>query len=167
MVLTFCATAHPVMTGREVGALNKEDDPAISQLGMLRLLSEVQRIVNAPGAPNLAAWFRRLMAPVIETFHNRATRRLISKRLDALVQGGNLALMVANVDNVQERRNDNAGFTAAKTDFANLAREVAWLKAGGLTNRDYVKHSADQAASVASSVLAGLALVFLTAYYSF
>ncbi len=166
-ISAFCATAHPELVSREVSALNHADSPASHVLAMLRLLAEVQEIASAPNAPNLSGWFRQLLSPVVETFHNRETRELVNRRLDALVEGGNLSLLVANVDNIQERLQDTTGFAAARTAFGNLAREVAWLMGGGMTNQKYVRRSAQQSASVVSSILAGTALVILTAYYAF
>jgi hypothetical protein len=79
---------------------------------------------------------------------------------------GNLAELADLIDNETTRAQDGSEFRKAKARFRQAVHELAWLEAGGLTNRTQVMHGGQQAALLVSATLSGLGLVVLSLIYA-
>ncbi len=140
-------------------------DEARKHLAMLRLLAEAQRLTKPQALPGLASWFAALLAPVVETFHNRPYRRDLAAASERAAERGSLAELYLLFANDRSRAADDQGYRRALATHRNASREIAWLEAGGLTGPANVGRVSRQVASAVSAVLSALALVGLSVYH--
>ena len=161
-VVAFCAARVKHLPDRALMALADPEDVAGHRTGMLRLLATVQHLSGHPKLPSLANWFLRLMSPVIESFRNRPFRKELAVRFEAASKRGDLAELLGLIDNEQARRQDELGFAQATALFAQNARQIKWLEAGGLTSEANVTRGSGQAGTLMSAILSGMTLIFLT-----
>ncbi len=69
------------------------------------------------------------------------------------------------IESTDARIQDTDGFEQAKADYLEQARTIAWLEAGGLTDDAWVRGRAQQAATMISAMVSGLAIIVLTLSY--
>ncbi len=134
---------------------------------MLQLLAEVQRQAGPSKLPALTAWFAARLSPLIETFHNRNSRRQIANEVERVTSEGALGDLCRLFDNDALRDADEYGFLRSKAQYHHIVREIAWLEGGGLTARKTVLRASRQAASFVSAATSGLLLLILTVVYLF
>ncbi len=142
--------------------LTHDEDAKVFNLGVVRLLAEVQTAAGPARVPHLAAWCAALMKPVVDQFRNRTRREQMAAMLQELAAKGNLTALVQMVDNPQRRSADEEGFRRAKVEFASLVEQMNWLRNGGLTKPAVVRGSAREAASIVSSVVAAVTVLLIT-----
>lgn len=140
-------------------------DDATRHLAMLRFLADVQRQTRGPALPALASWFAALLAPIVETFHNRPYRRELAAASERAAERGSLGELYLLYAKGDSRLADDQGFQRAVAAYRGAARETAWLEAGGLTGPGNVGRVSRQVASAVSAVASALALVGLTIYH--
>lgn len=165
-IAAFCAVLLKNQAEQPLGELDSTD-PATHRIGVLRLLSLVQRAANRQPAPATARWLARLMSPVIETFHNRPYRAKLAAKLEEVSKEGDLSRLLSLVDNQKARDQDREGFQRAKAMFEHAGKEIRWLEQGGLTSKDQVMKGSRYAAALTTSVVSGLTLLVLTFAFVF
>ncbi len=142
--------------------LGSPGDPSVFNLGVLRLLADVQRAAGPSRVPGLAIWCCALLKPVVEGFRNRTRRKQMADTAAKLAAKGNLTTLLALIDDPERKAADELGFQKAKEDFAALVEQANWLRGGGMTSPAIVRHHAREASSIVSSVIAGVALIGIT-----
>ncbi|NIA70469.1 hypothetical protein HBA54_17880 [Pelagibius litoralis] len=142
-----------------LGELGNPEKPSVFNLGVLRLLAEVQRAASPTPTPYLAAWCVALLKPVVEGFRNRTRREQMADMAMRLAGQGNLTTLLALIDDPNRKAADEQGFRNAKRDFAALVEQANWLRGGGMTSPAIVKRHAREASSIVSSVVAGVAVL--------
>jgi hypothetical protein len=112
---------------QEVSAyLNALADPDIKlqTLGALSLLALLQWR-NDPGPLfGLSSWIGGQLAPAINSYANRPTRRLIEREIPRLIRQGRLTELYDFIDNKEKRRIDREGFAIAKAQHAAAQAEI-------------------------------------------
>ncbi len=164
-VAAYCAAHLKHMPERILNNLANEERNA-RYLAMLRLLAEVQRRTGPAQLPALGRWFADLLAPAVETFHNRPYRNQLGQEVERLVSRGVLSELSYVLDNESNREADQRGFAAARAHYQHAARQMSWLENGGLTGRENVMRVSRQAASTVSIVVSGIALVAMALLYA-
>jgi len=164
-VAAYCAAHLKHLPERIVNNLASNDRNA-RYLAMLRLLAEVQRRTGPAQLPALGRWFAELLAPAVETFHNRPYRNQLGQEVERLVSRGVLSDLSYVLDNESNREADQRGFAAARAHHQYAARQIAWLEQGGLTGRENVMRVSRQVASTVSVVVSGFALVAMALLYA-
>ncbi len=147
---------------RAFSELTHEEDASIFNLGVVRLLAEVQQSVGPAQLPHLATWCAELLKPVVEKYRNRGRREQMIRGLQELAVKGNIAALIAMADNPNRQLADAEGFHRAKREFASLVEQMNWLRSGGLTQPAVVKVSAREASSIVSSVIAAVSVLVIT-----
>jgi len=147
---------------RAFSELTQEDKPMTYNVGIVRLLAEVQESVGPARLPHLATWCARLLKPVTSTFRNRERREQMSAAMIQLAAKGNLAALLKLADNPDRRLADDQGFRRAKAEYAALVEQMGWLRNGGLTKPAIVRTSAREASSITSSVIAAVTVLIIT-----
>lgn len=142
--------------------LTHEEDASIFNLGVVRLFAEVQHSVGPAHLPHLANWCAELLKPAVARYRNRGRREEMTRALKELAAKGNIAALVAMVDNPSRQLADVEGFRRAKREFASLVEQMNWLRNGGLTKPAVVKVTAREAASIVSSVIAAVSVLVIT-----
>ena len=147
---------------RAFGELTHEENASVFNLGLVRLLAEVQQAAGPSRLPYLANWCADLLKPVVNNYRNRSRRDQMTKTLQDMAVKGSIPAMVALVDNPTRREADDEGFRRAKAEFAALVEQMNWLRNGGLTKPAIVKTSAREASSIVSSVIAAVTVLIIT-----
>ena len=142
--------------------LAKEATPEDFNLGLVRLLAEVQDGVGPARLPNLASWCATLLKPVTTAYRNHNRRNQMNEALQQLAARGNLMALVNLVDNPDRRVADDEGFRKAKAEYASLVEQMNWLRNGGLVKPTVVRTSAREASSIAASVISAVAVLLIT-----
>lgn len=164
-VAAYCAAHLKHLPERILNNLAAEDRNA-RYLAMLRLLAEVQRRTGPAQLPALGRWFADLLAPAVETFHNRPYRNQLGQAVERLVSRGVLSELSYVLDNEANREADQRGFAAARAHYQHAARQMSWLKQGGLTGRQNVMRVSRQVASTVSVAVSGIGLVVMALLYA-
>ncbi|MEM7172771.1 MAG: hypothetical protein AAF530_21590 [Pseudomonadota bacterium] len=164
-IVAFLAARHIGMPEAILRGLNDQSNEANYRLDMLRLLSEGQRAFGPPRLCALTGWFSSLCEPVLETYRSRATREKLRESMEWEVQEGSLNGLFYLIDDIRTRQQDNLNFEQAQAMFLTCAREMAWIRAGGLTEPTYVKRLARPVATAISAVAASFAFLVMTVIY--
>jgi hypothetical protein len=158
----FISARMKMTPDRGFNELAVDDQPEIHNLGIVRVLAEVQESVGPERVPHLAAWCADLLKPATDKFRNRTRREQMGEMLQKLAAQGNLTALVALVDNPQRQAADEEGFRRARAEFAALAEQMNWLRNGGLTKPQVVRAGAREAATVVSGVAAAVSVLLIT-----
>ena len=164
-IVAFCAVRTPHLPDHIVRDLATAEDDVSRRLALLALFAEVQRRTKAPPVAALASYFAGLLAPAIESYHNRTYQRQLGHAIEQAASDGELSELFELIDNPKARVLDQQGFAQACQHFAQATREIAWLKDGGLTNESHVLQGSQQVTTVVSAALSGVMLVAMTVAY--
>jgi hypothetical protein len=158
----FIAARMKMTPDRAFNELSEDERPEIFNLGIVRLLADVQESTGPEHLPHLAAWCAGLLQPVIARFRNSTRREQMSEMLRQLAARGNLAALVLLVDNPDRCVADEEGFRRARAEFAGLVEQMNWLRNGGLTRPAVVRAAAREASSIVAGVAATVAVLLIT-----
>lgn len=158
----FVSARMKMTPDRAFNELSEEERPEVFNLGIVRLLADVQEATGPARLPHLAGWCAALLKPAVERFRNRTRREEMTEMLRQLAAQGNLAALVLLVDNDARRTADEEGFRRARAEFAQLVEQMDWLRNGGLTRPAVVRGAAREAASVVSGVVAAVTVLLIT-----
>ena len=142
--------------------LAHEEDAPTYNMGVVRLLAQVQETAGPARVPHLAAWCAEMLKPRVDKFRNRTRREQMATVLQDLAAKGNLTALLHLVDNPARLAADEEGFRRAKAEFASLVEQMNWLRNGGLTKPAVVRGSAREASSIVSGVIAAVAVLLIT-----
>ena len=145
-------------------ASGKESTAIIGMLSLLAFLQFRTRRVKLLG---LTSWVGGLLAPAINSYHNRATRQKIEKEIPLLVRKGSLPEIFELIDNVQMRKQDQDGFDAARIEYATANKEIQDIQGADGTMKERIEKSGRQAVamfSVIASMFGGV-LMFIGQFF--
>ena len=125
-----------------------------SCLGQLRVLAHLQGRSHAQALPALAGWLADRSEPVLATWRNRARRAVVAERLGALVSAGQLAPMLAVLEDPAARAADAREAVEAADQLSRIDAELR-LIAGGSSQRSLSAYRLGQ------EIAAGFGLVAL------
>jgi hypothetical protein len=103
--------------------------PEEAGLAMVSVFARLQRLQKGTVLPNLALWVAALAAPAIQTWHGKAARARVEKRLPEAAATGDFAAMLEVLDDQAARAEDRAGFAEAAATFARAAAAGVALRA--------------------------------------
>ena len=145
--------------------LSDSNDPGEITLAMMRILGVVQWKVGPRRTPRLAQWLGELMQPVILRYHNRLTRKELSKRIPKAIKSGSLVEILNVVDDPERRQQDLSGYEAAAAEFSRAAEEITLLKDSLLGENQNLAIIGHRSAAVFLTILSIIAIGF--GVYSF
>jgi eukaryotic-like serine/threonine-protein kinase len=158
----FVSARMKMTPDRAFSELAQDERPEIFNIGIVRLLGDVQEAVGPVRLPYLAAWCAGLLKPAVDKYRNRTRREQMTEMLRQLAGQGNLTALVKLVDNPDRRAVDEEGFRRARAEYASLVEQMNWLRNGGLTKPAVVRAGAREASSVISGVVAAVAVLLIT-----
>ena len=130
-------------------------------VAMTRLLAHLQRVARIPALPGLAGWLANLMAPVISEYYERRLRDELAATLAQVARRGELAALLAVVENATLKERDLTGYREARAVYAKLDAEVAQLRGGSALWPEHRERFNGTASVVAASMLALIVLALL------
>ncbi|MGF1595019.1 MAG: hypothetical protein ACFCUW_17190 [Kiloniellaceae bacterium] len=158
----FVSARMKMTPDRAFSELAQDERPETFNLGIVRLLGDVQENVGPARLPYLAAWCAALLKPAVDKYRNRTRREQMTEMLRQLAAQGNLTALVKLVDNPDRRAGDEEGFRRARAEYASLVEQMNWLRNGGLTKPAVVRAGAREASSVISGVIAAISVLLIT-----
>lgn len=161
-VTAFCAARLKQLPLDAYKDLGSHEDDLAHRIAMLRLLAAVQHLMGGAPLPGIARWMVRLVGAVVESFHNKPYKQLLAEEMSEMSEEGRLADLLALADNDSAKDRDSLGFRQATRLFAEADQEIQWLKDGGLTSEQHIRRGSNQAATLISAVLSGVAVLSLT-----
>lgn len=123
-------------------------------LAQLRLLAQLQLRLHPGPLPALAAWLAARAGPAVAVWRNRERRTAVGERLAALVAAGQLAPMLAVIEDPAGRGVDAWEAQAAAAELGRVEAELDAI-AGGAAGR------AAAAFRLGQEIAAGLGLIVL------
>jgi len=158
----FISARMKASPDRAFSELSNDEDAAVGNLGLVRLMAEVQQAAGPAQLPHFAAWCAELLQPMVQTFKNRHRREQLTALLKELARQGDLTALVRAVDNRERQHADEEGYRLARAEFASLVEQMRWLRNGGLTKPSIVRTHAREASAIASSVIAAVGVLIIT-----
>lgn len=164
-IAAFVAARVKGIPDRILRALANTEDEPVRRLALAYFLAEVQRNTGHTELYGLSAWVARLLAPVVEGFHNRKMRKLLAERIEKAAEQGDLSGLAQAADDADARIRDEEGFERAKQEYAAIEEEVSNLEAGALLEQAHIRMRSRQAASMVAGCVASTGLLLLTVLY--
>jgi eukaryotic-like serine/threonine-protein kinase len=158
----FVSARMKMSPDRAFTEMSEEERPDVFNLGIVRLLADVQDAGGPERLPYLGAWCAGLLKPAVEHFRNRSRRDEMIEMLRQLAGHGRLSALVQLVDNPDRREADEAEFRRARAEFASLVEQMAWLRNGGLTKPAVVRAAAREASTIVAGVAGAVAVLIIT-----
>src|SRR3546814_18964869 len=90
----FVSARMKMTPDRAFNELTEDERPEIFNLGIVRLLAEVQEATGPQRLPHLAGWCAGLLQPAVDRFRNRTRREEMDSALRQLAVHGNLSAWV-------------------------------------------------------------------------
>jgi len=122
-------------------------------IGMLSLYAYLQWKLKIDPLLGLSSWIGGMLGPVINTYHNRNTRRDIEREIPRLVRKGSLPDLFDLIDNAEKRKEDTEGYTAARIEYANSEIEAAKIDDSEEASAENMERKGQQSAAMTSIVL--------------
>lgn len=159
-IIAYVATHCGGKIGNQLMQINRQR-PDQSASGMLNLLGALQWMFGPEVLYGLTSWVGSLVAPIVNSYHSKATQARMQKDLPKLVRKGNITALARYLDSADARTEDVTGFDAAKKQYVALAEEIAYLEDNKEERLEYYKTLGYQVAAIISSSLAILTMFFL------
>jgi eukaryotic-like serine/threonine-protein kinase len=129
-VATFISARLERRMENDLAALSGSGLPDAVAVAQLRALAHLQSRFQIRPLPALAAWLAAQAAPVLVTWRNRERRAAIAERLQALVDAGYLAPMLAALDDPAARTADVYESRLAADELGRIDAELAQIASG-------------------------------------
>lgn len=134
------AAAHFVFVSDEVFTmLAAPTTTPTHSFGMVCLIAALQAKFGPRTLPNLAHWIAPALAPLIESFHRRATRQRLESALPAVLDSGDFTRLQDFLVGSEQRRRDRDEFQAAVREYAKLDSEVSFIESGGASSPQHAR----------------------------
>jgi hypothetical protein len=163
-IAAFCGANMKPPPDRMIQSLG-DPSPANRAQAIVTLLADLQRRYGPKQLPALCEWTARRLAPLTDSLHNRQVREKVKRRIERAVKSGSLAELRAACAGNELRRRDQQAFKQAKAQYAQLAKDIAWLEEGGLTSAANVARSTRTVATAVSAISSGLIVMLVTIVY--
>lgn len=168
-IAAFIATHFSGLRGTELRDLDNQADPHLPILASIRLLSLVQeRGRRVLPFPKLAGLAGKVLEPTIKRFHNRQTRKRITKAMRDAAESGRLSDVLTVVDNEDVLTNDDRQFRAAMQEYANSTNRLVQLDTDAQNRVSISRDLGAQVSSFVSGVLTTFAFIgiFVISFFS-
>jgi hypothetical protein len=126
-IVAFVAARFKFDVDKQINALNSAQADT-SALGLLSMLAVLQWKMGPDAVFGLSGWLGGLVAPIINSYHNREVRKKLEKEVPKLVRKGSLPDLYNLLDDVEERQKDLDGFAWAKAEYAGADQEIQDLQ---------------------------------------
>jgi hypothetical protein len=159
-MVAFIAARSDRRLGIDINALNVTDSDN-RLIGLLRLLSEMQSRFDPRPLPGLAGWFATQAGPLVARWKNRTKRAAVAEQLTGLASAGQLASMLALIEDPNGHAADAEGADQATAELARIDSELAGIDQGGALRALAAARTGQEIA--AGVGLTGLALALIAA----
>jgi len=135
-------------------------DPALFQLRVLSILQT--KLLSGP-LPNIGAWMQEHAIPLLDNWNNKAARTALEARLRQLAKAGQLAPMLAAIEDPAAQAADAQGAKAAQAQIGAIDAMLQAIAEGLAERADYAQRLGQELAvgagmTALAGALAALAL---------
>ena len=139
--------------------LGSEDLPR-RILGNIKILAAVQQRSRMGPFPGICAWIAEILDPVYARYHDRELRVALKSRVAKISEHGDIAKIVALVDNPATIQKDTDGYNQARMDYYRLRVESATLESKMAEPELFNQGIGREVAALSSCILAGVVILF-------
>ncbi len=127
----------------------------------LRIFASLQASTRAGPVPGLAHWLAEAAAPLLGRWKERSRRKAVEEQLSALAEGGDLAAMLAVIEDPVARARDMEGLEEARRSLERIDDELAQIAAGASLRAEKARHLGQEIAAGAGLAALALTLVMV------
>lgn len=142
-------------------------DRTYQVLGILRVLSAIQRRFRIGPVPSLARALVPMMGAAVDRFYDHDLRQDVSRRFAQAADSGNLGALLEIIDAQAVVQDDQIRFMQARREFTLLTRERAGLEQQLQRRGVFGLAAGRQVAMLMSSVIGALTVVLTILHYYF
>jgi hypothetical protein len=154
-IAAFVAANMKRAIDNELAPLASRTDEIAYRVAILRLIAILQRTFPNQDLPRLSAALVEMLQPAIAAFHNNEIRQHAADEMARHAADCRFDEMLLLLDPEGPlRKGDTNAFANAMQEYAELERERAWLRNGGLTEVSRVRAAAQRAAAVTATLVA-------------
>ncbi len=162
-MMAFISVREPKMIDPHLGHVISRER-SFQLIGIARTLTAIQRRFQTGPVPGVGNWLISMIAPAIEKFNDRDMRQELSKRMNRLMDSGNLAGILELIDDPRLVQDDLARFALARKEYAGLNRERAQIDGQLKKRQNYGRAAGRQAAMLVSAFLSSLIILVYLMY---
>lgn len=139
--------------------LGSEDMPR-RIMGNIKILAAVQIRSRMGKFPGICRWIMDILDPVYNRFHDRELRATLKSKVAQISEHGDIAKIIALVDNPATIQRDLDGYNQARMDYYRLRVESAALESKMSDPEQFNQGIGREVAALFSCVLSGIVILF-------
>ncbi len=151
-MLAFLSVREPKTIDPFLALITSQDRGA-QLIGLARALAGIQKSFGINDIPQVGNWLISMINPAVNRFNDRDFRQEISKRLNKLVDSGNMTAILELIDDPRIVQEDANRFKNARKEFFKLVRERLELEANMTKKKNFGYATGRQVAMLVSSVI--------------
>ena len=163
-MMAFISVREPKMIDPHLGHVISRER-GFQLVGIARTLAAIQRRFQTGPVPAVGNWLISMVAPAIAKFHDRDLRQELGRRMNRLMDSGNLAGILDLIDNPGLVQDDIGRFALARKEHAGLMRERAQIEGALRKRQNYGRGAGRQAAMLVSAFLGSLCILVYVIYH--
>lgn len=157
-MIAFISVREPKMIDPHLGHVISHDR-AYQLIGILRTLAAIQKRFSIAAVPGVGNWLIEMIGPALNRFNDRELRQEVAKRLNKLVDSGNLPAILDLVDDMKLVQDDANRFAQARQEFILLTNEKEGIDAHLKKNKNFGYATGRQVAMLVSSAIAVMVIL--------
>jgi hypothetical protein len=162
-MMAFISVREPKMIDPHLGhVISRERGHQL--VGIARTLASIQRRFNTGPVPGVGNWLIALIGPAIDKFNDRDLRQEVARRMNRLMDGGNISAILDLIDSPALVQDDNNRFAHARREYAALMGERNRIGEHLKKRQFYGRATGRQAAMLVSAFLSSLCIMVYLIY---
>ena len=137
-------------------------DRGYQLVGITRTLAGIQKRFSTGPMPALGNHLISMMTPAINRYTDRDFRQDVSKRINKLVDSGNLSALLDLIDDSQKSQEDVQKYGQARAEYAALIEEKKALFTHMKGKKTYGYATGRQAAMIVSTIMGAVGILAYT-----
>lgn len=129
-------------------------------MGNIKVLAAIQQRSRMGKFPGICRWISEILDPVYDQFHDRELRAALKAKVAQISEHGDVAKIVALLDNHATAQKDTDGYNQARQDYYQLRVESARLESKMTDPAQFNRGVGREVAALSSCILAGITMMF-------
>lgn len=159
-MIAFLSVREPKLIDPYLGHVTSQDR-TFQLIGIVRTLAGIQVRFNIQQLPGIGNWLISMINPAVARFNDRELREEITRRMNKLVDTGNLQGILELIDDMRIVQDDMARFVLARREYAQLLHEKTEIENFVKKKKNFGFATGRQVAMLISS---GLSIIGILSY---
>jgi len=99
-------------------------------LNQISILGRLQHLLSPSPKPGLCLWVKTVMSPLINKIHSDIRREFLKKKLEKVIDSGNIEQVLKEIDLKNSLRRDAKEYDQAIKDFKGIINSISSLENG-------------------------------------